>query len=233
MKKAAKTIEQTPAETVLVPYTVLVPVTEAVETTKEVTPVTDVPKTETAAQIETDAPVETDAPDNEYRVKVLTNPLTKEAQAPRQINKADDWKDYWISVKRSDLYGMKPDDLKFFYEYINEKCEINGYFYVLVTDIPGLCFQFNVTDNEYILSSGEFFAGIDQNKSNRYSPYLDIGSCAIRVNDPEQFEIQGLCKDEYGLERFDDDKIYHYSEFNDDMFAKLDELQEDAKKLWG
>lgn len=228
LKKTIKTIEKTPAETVLVPYTVLVPETEAVEATKEVAPVTDVPKTETAAQNKTEAPE-----DNEYKVRVLTNPLTKEAQAPRQIKKADDWKDYWISVKRSDLYGMKPDDLKFFYEYINEKCEIDGYFYVLVTDIPGLCFQFNVTDNEYILSSGEFFAGIDQNKSNRYSPYLDIGSCAIRVNDPEQFEIQGLCKDEYGLERFDDDKIYHYSEFNDDMFAKLDELQEDAKKLWG
>lgn len=241
LKKTIKTIEKTPAETVLVPYTVLVPVTEAVEPVKDTAPVTDAPVKETTAQIETDAPVKetaaqnkTESPkDNEYQIRVLTNPLTKEAQAPRQIKKADDWKDYWISVKRSDLYGMKPDDLKFFYEYINEKCEIDGYFYVLVTDIPGLCFQFNVTDNEYILSSGEFFAGIDQNKSNRYSPYLDIGSCAIRVNDPEQFEIQGLCKDEYGLERFDDDKIYHYSEFNDDMFAKLDELQEDAKKLWG
>ena len=234
LKKTVKTIEQVPAETVLVPYTVLVPVTEAVEPVKDTAPVTDAPVKETAVPVtETRAETETKKQISEDDVRALTNPLTKKAAAPYQYTRADDWKDYWIEVKRSDLFGMKPDDLKFFYEYINEKCEINGYFYVLVTDIPGLCFQFNVTDNEYILSSGEFFAGIDQNKSNRYSPYLDIGSCAIRVNDPEQFEIQGLCKDEYGLERFDDDKIYHYSEFNDDMFAKLDELQEDAKKLWG
>lgn len=236
LKKSIKTIEKAPAETVLVPYTVLVPVTESIEASKSPAPTTDVPATETKAAEKETAAETTKEPLKkedltEDKVRAALNPLTKKAMAPRQVKKADDWKDYWIEVKRSDLFGMKPDDLKFFYDYINENCAIEGYFYVIVTDVPGLSFQFSVTKNEYIRSSEEFFAGIDQKKSD--TPYLDVGSCAIRVNDPEHFEVQGLCKDEYGLERFDDDKIYHFSEFNDDMFAKLDELQEYAKKLWG
>lgn len=227
LKKTVKTIEQVPAETVLVPYTVLVPVTETVEPVKDTAPVTDAPVKETSAQIETDAP------DNEYQVRVLTNPLTKKAAAPYQYTRAADWKDYWIEVKRSDLFGMKPDDFKFFNDYINEKFSIEGSFFVFVTDVPDLCFSFEVTKNDYIRSMGEAFVGIDQKTYNPYHPYLNIGSCAVRFNDANQFEIQGLYKDEYGLEQFDDDKIYYFSEFNDDMFAKLDELQEDAKKLWG
>ena len=210
--------------------TVPVYVTESVSTTQETAPVTDVPETKKAV---TSPVTETNKQISEDEVRALTNPLTKKAAAPYQYTRAADWKDYWIEVKRSDLFGMKPDDFKFFNDYINEKFSIEGTFFVFVTDVPDLCFSFEVTKNEYIRSMGESFVGIDQKTYNPYHPYLNIGSCAVRFNDANQFEIQGLYKDEYGLEQFDADKIYHFSEFNDDMFAKLDELQEYAKKLWG
>ncbi|MBP0976573.1 MAG: hypothetical protein J6P89_00120 [Oscillospiraceae bacterium] len=225
--------------------TVPVYVTESIQTTKETAPVTDVVATETVKARKETAPV-TDVPETETKaeaetkkqiseddVRALTNPLTKKAAAPYQYTRAADWKDYWIEVKRSDLFGMKPDDFKFFNDYINEKFSIEGSFFVFVTDVPDLCFSFEVTKSDYIRNMGEAFVGIDQKTYNPYHPYLDIGSCAVRFNDANQFEIQGLYKDEYGLEQFDDDKIYYFSEFNDDMFAKLDELQEYAKKLWG
>ena len=210
--------------------TVPVPVTESIQTTKETAPVTETPETESTVPV---SATETVNEISEDDVRALTNPLTKKAAAPYQYTRAADWKDYWIEVKRSDLYNMKPDDFKFFNDYINEKCTIEGSFYVFVTDVPDLCLRFDVTKNEYRRSLGELFVGIDQKTSNPYHPYLNIGSCAVRFNDADQFEIQGLRKDEYGLEQYDDDKIYHYSEFNDDMFAKLSELQNDALKLFG
>lgn len=210
--------------------TVPVPVTESVQTTKEAAPVTETPETESTVAV---SETETANEISEDDVRALTNPLTKKAAAPYQYKRTDDWKDYWIEVKRSDLYNMKPDDFKFFNDYINKKYTIEGSFYVFVTDVPDLCLRFDVTKNEYRRSLGELFVGIDQKTSNPYHPYLNIGSCAVRFNDADQFEIQGLRKDEYGLEQYDDDKIYHYSEFNDDMFAKIDELQDYALKLFG
>ena len=238
-QKLRKELENAAAETVIV--TVPVNVTESIKATekaapekKETAPVTDVPETETAVPVtETRAETETKKQISEDDVRALTNPLTKKAAAPYQYTRAADWKDYWIEVKRSDLFGMKPDDFKFFNDYINEKFSIEGSFFVFVTDVPDLCFSFEVTKSDYIRSMGEAFVGIDQKTYNPYHPYLNIGSCAVRFNDANQFEIQGLYKDEYGLEQFDDDKIYYFSEFNDDMFAKLDELQDYAKKLWG
>lgn len=210
--------------------TVPVPVTESIQTTKEAAPVTETPETESTVPV---SATETVNKISEDDVRALINPLTKKAAAPYQYTRTADWKDYWIEVKRSDLYGLKPDDFKFFNDYINEKFSIEGSFYVFVTDVPDLCLRFEVTKNEYLRSLGESFAGIDQKTSTPYHPYLNIGSCAVRFNDADQFEIQGLCKDDYGLEQYDDNKIYHYSEFNDDMFAKLNELQDDALKLWG
>lgn len=233
LKETIRKYERSPAETVLVPYTVLV--TEAVKESKETAPVTDVVATETEKQKAESTVPETEAPkDNEYQVKALTNPLTKKAQAPRQVKVSDLWKVYWIEVNRSDLYGMKPDDFKFFNDYINEKFEPDGCdFYVIVTDVPELSFQCTVTDNSYVRSLNEIFAGIKKTDNSQHYPSVGIGSCVIRFSDSNQFEIQGLRKDEYGLEQYDDDKFYYFSEFNDDMFAKLDELQECAKKLWG
>ena len=210
--------------------TVPVPVTESIQTTKEAAPVTETPETESTVAV---SETETANEISEDDVRALINPLTKAAAAPYQYKRTDDWKDYWIEVKRSDLYNMKPDDFKFFNDYINKKYTIEGSFYVFVTDVPDLCLRFDVTKNEYRRSLGELFVGIDQKTSNPYHPYLNIGSCAVRFNDADQFEIQGLRKDEYGLEQYDDDKIYHYSEFNDDMFAKIDELQDYALKLFG
>lgn len=229
-----KTIENTPAETVLVPYTVLVPVTESIQTTKETAPVTDVPVTETQApETKTTVPVtetETVKEISEDEVRALTNPLTKEAAAPFQVKVSNVWKVYWINVERSDLKGLKPDDFRFFNDYINEHFEPDACdFYVVVTDIPDLCFQFTVTKSEYLRSTCEAFAGITKTDASQHYPYCGTGSCAFRFSDADQFELQALRKDEYGLEQYDDDKIYHFSEFNDDMFAKLDELQQNAR----
>lgn len=233
-RELKKAIENTPAETVLVPYTVLVPVTESIQTTKETAPVTDAPVTKTQApETKTTVPVtetETVKEISEDEVRALTNPLTKEAAAPFQVKVSNVWKVYWINVSRSDLYGMKPDDFKFFDDYINEHFEADACeFYVVVTDVPDLCFQFTVTKSEYVRSTCEAFAGITKTDSSQHYPYCGTGSCAIRYNDPEQFEMQALTKDKYGIEQYDDSKIYHFSEFGDDMFAQLDELQRNAR----
>ena len=171
---------------------------------------------------------------NDYNVRVLTNPLTKAAAAPYQVKVSDKWKVYWIEVKRSDLFGLKPDDFKFFDDYINEHFEKDDCdFYMIVNDVPNICFQFTVTDSEYIRSCGEVNVGIKEMDKSQHYPKNYPDSCVIRFNESDQFEIQGVRKDEYNLPQYDDDKIYHYSEFNDDMFAKIDELQDYALKLFG
>ena len=209
--------------------TVPVYVTESVQTTKEAAPVTDISETETTEPVSETGTANEISEDD---VRALTNPLTKKAAAPYQAKISSSWTVYWIEVKRSDLFGLKPDDFKFFNDYINKHFEADECdFYMIVSDVPDLCFQFNVTDNSYIQSLGEVSLGIRKTDDNYPSSYPE--SCIITFKDAEQFEIQGLRKDEYGLEQKDDDKIYHYSEFNDDMFAKLNELQKDALKLFG
>lgn len=209
--------------------TVPVPVTESIQTTKESAPVTETPETESTVAV---SETETAKEISEDDVRALTNPLTKAAAAPYQAKISSSWTVYWIEVKRSDLFGLKPDDFKFFNDYINKHFEADECdFYMIVSDVPDLCFQFNVTDNSYIQSLGEVYLGIRKTDDNYPSSYPE--SCIITFKDAEQFEIQGLRKDEYNLPQYDDDKIYHYSEFNDDMFAKLNELQKDALKLFG
>ena len=245
LRQQIKEMEQNaPVQTVMVPYTVLVPVTEEV---KETAPVTEIVETESTKTSKTVAPT-TDVPEEEttkfvagtpseetqYKLKVATNPLTKEALAPFQVKVSDEWKVYWIDITRSDLAGLKPDDFKFFYDYINENygqddCEFN----IVVTDVPGLCFQCNVTSSEYIRSLCEIYAGIKKENSSKFYPYVGNGSCAIRFTDSNQFEIQPFIKDKYGLEQLDDEQIYYYPEFNKEMFDKLMELQENAEFLWG
>lgn len=209
--------------------TVPVPVTESIQTTKETAPVTETPETESTVPV---SATETVNEISEDDVRALTNPLTKKAAAPYQAKISSSWTVYWIEVKRSDLYDLKPDDFKFFNDYINKHFEADECdFYMIVSDVPDLCFQFNVTDNSYIQSLGEVYLGIRKTDDNYPSSYPD--SCIITFKDSDQFEIQGVRKDEYNLPQYDDDKIYHYSEFNDDMFAKLSELQNDALKLFG
>ena len=227
-----ETVETEPEQTASV--TTTASETESIETTQvtTLTTATETTVTEietTVTESETEAP-ETSKEISEDEVRALTNPLTKEAMAPFQVKVSNIWKVYWINVSRNDLYGMKPDDFKFFDDYINEHFEADACdFYVVVTDVPDLCFQFTVTKSEYVRSCAEAFAGITKTDSSQHYPYCGTGSCAIRYNDPEQFEMQALTKDKYGLEQYDDSKIYHFSEFGDDMFAQLDELQQNAR----
>lgn len=238
-----ETVETQPEQTASV--TTTASETESIETTQTTTSETETETTVTekvttvtvseteASETETTVPVtetETVKEISEDEVRALTNPLTKEAAAPFQVKVSNVWKIYWINVSRSDLEGLKPDDFKFFDDYINEHFEADACeFYVVVTDVPDLCFQFTVTKSEYVRSTCEAFAGITKTDSSQHYPYCGTGSCAIRYNDPEQFEMQALTKDEYGLEQYDDNKIYHFSEFGDDMFAQLDELQRNAR----
>lgn len=238
-----ETVENQPEQTASV--TTTASETESIETTQITTSATETETTVTEivttvtvsetqeSETETTVPVtetETVKEISEDEVRALTNPLTKEAAAPFQVKVSNVWKVYWINVERSDLKGLKPDDFKFFDDYINEHFEADACdFYVVVTDVPDLCFQFTVTKSEYVRSCAEAFAGITKTDSSQHYPYCGTGSCAIRYNDPEQFEMQALTKDEYGLEQYDDDKIYHFSEFGDDMFAQLEELQRNAR----
>ena len=238
-----KQLETQKEKIVTVPVYITEPVTEAKETApvteivttetvkarKETAPVTDVPEKET-----TEFVAGTPSEETQYKLKVATNPLTKKALAPSQVKVSDEWKVYWIDITRSDLAGLKPDDFKFFYDYINENfekddCEFN----IVVTDVPGLCFQCNVTSSDYIKSLCEIYAGIKAENNSKYYPYVKNGSCALRFTDSNQFEIQPFIKDKYGLEQLDDEQFYYYPEFNKEMFDKLMELQENAEFLWG
>ena len=217
-RELKKSIKEMQAETVVV--TVPVYVTESVPTTEKAAHETK--------SIETDIP-ETKAAETDERI--LTNPFAK--QVPKQVKVSDSWKAYWIEVKKSDLVGMKPDDFMFFNDYINEKYKgESADFCVCVPDFPDLCLSFTITNSDYIKSQCEVFAGsIKKDPQGYYTIGRDC--CVIYGNDPNQFEIKGYIKDEYNLPQYDDSNITHFSEFNDDMFAKINELQEYAKKLWG
>lgn len=238
-----ETVETQPEQTASV--TTTASETKSIETTQITTSATETETTVTEkvttvtvsetqdSETETTVPVtetETVIEISEDEVRALTNPLTKEAAAPFQVKVSNKWKVYWINVERSDLEGLKPDDFRFFNDYINEHFEPDACdFYVVVTDVSDLCFQFTVTKSEYLRSTCEAFAGITKTDASQHYPYCGTGSCAFRFSDADQFELQALRIDEYGLEQYDDDKIYHFSEFNDDMFAKLDELQQNAR----
>lgn len=234
-RELKKAIENTPAETVLVPYTVLVPVTESIQTTKETAPekketapVTDVPKTEKPV-LKTESPV-TEA-DNSDRISEITNPLTKippykvKPPAPAQYTI------YWLDVERSDLAGMTADDFAFFTNYINKKynTDDNVYFYVRLTDYPDVIFEF------FIPTYGMMTAniGISKEDTDDHCYRIEYNSCYIDFDDPSQIKLTGIKKDEYKLPVEDEDEIYYFSEFNEDMFNQIQKFQEHAKFLWG
>ena len=162
-----ETVENQPEQTASV--TTTASETESIETTLITTSATETETTVTEivttvtvsetqeSETETTVPVtetETVKEISEDEVRALTNPLTKEAAAPFQVKVSNVWKVYWINVERSDLKGLKPDDFRFFNDYINEHFEPDACdFYVVVTDIPDLCFQFTVTKSEYLRST--------------------------------------------------------------------------------
>lgn len=225
LKKSIKTIEEAPAETVLVPYTVLVPVTEAVEPIKDSAPVTDAPVEETAAQIETDAP------DNEYQVKVLSNPLTK--IQPYKVKPAAPamYTIYWINVKRSDLASMKSSDFQFFLDHINKEYKTDDIvnFYIRITDFPGIIIDCPVSDYEedtmYVCHSK-----YDDTTKCDVAGYT---ACEMNVSDPDKITLTGYKKDEYGLPLADGNEVYSFSEFSESLWSRLTSMHESAKFLFG
>lgn len=226
LKETIRKYERTPAETVLVPYTVLV--TEAVKESKEIAPVTDVPETEKPV-LKTESPV-TEA-DNSDRIREITNPLTKippykvKPPAPAQYTI------YWLDVERSDLAGMTADDFAFFTNYINKKynTDDNVYFYVRLTDYPDVIFEF------FIPTYGMMTAniGISKEDTDDHCYRIEYNSCYMDFDDPSQIKLTGIKKDEYKLPVEDEDEIYYFSEFNEDMFNQIQKFQEHAKFLWG
>lgn len=226
LKETIRKYERTPAETVLVPYTVLV--TEAVKASKETAPVTDVPETEKPV-LKTESPVTEE--DNSDRIREITNPLTKippykvKPPAPAQYTI------YWLDVERSDLAGMTADDFAFFTNYINEKynTDDNVYFYVRLTDYPDIILEF------FIPTYGMMTAniGISKEDTKDHCYRMEYDSCYMDFDDPSQIKLTGIKKDEYKLPVEDEDEIYYFSEFNEDMFNQIQKFQEHAKFLWG
>ena len=225
LKKAAKTIEQTPAETVLVPYTVLVPVTEAVEPVKDTAPVTDTPAADTAAQIETAAP------DNEYQVKVLSNPLTK--IQPYKVKPAAPamYTVYWIDVKRSDLASMKSSDFQFFLDYINENYKTDDIvnFYIRITDFPDIIIDCPVSDYE----ENTMYVCHSKYDDTAKCDVAGFTACEMSVSDPDKITLTGYKKDEYNLPLADENEVYSFSEFSESLWSRLTSMHESAKFLFG
>lgn len=216
--------------------TVPVYVTESIKATekaapekKETAPVTDVPKeTKTAVT----KPVTTvSKEDNSDHIREITNPLTKippykvKPPAPAQYTI------YWLDVERSDLAGMTADDFAFFTNYINEKynTDDNVYFYVRLTDYPDVIFEF------FIPTYGMMTAniGISKEDTDDHCYRIEYTSCYMDFDDPSQIKLTGIKKDEYKLPVEDEDEIYYFSEFNEDMFNQIQKFQEHAKFLWG
>ena len=227
LKKTVKTIEQVPAETVLVPYTVLVPVTEAVEPVRDTAPVTDVLETEKPV-LKTESPVTEE--DDSDRIREITNPLTKippykvKPPAPAQYTI------YWLDVKRSDLAGMTADDFSFFLKYINKKynTDDNVYFYVRLTDFPDIIMEFFIPN-----SMMDADIGISKEDTKDHCYRMEHDSCVMDFSDPSQIKLTGLKKDEYNLPTYDEDEVYYFSEFNEEMFSQIQKFQEHAQFLWG
>lgn len=215
--------------------TVPVYVTESIKATekaapekKETAPVTDVPETEKPV-LKTESPV-TEA-DNSDRIREITNPLTKIPPYKVKPPAPAKYTIYWLDVERSDLAGMTADDFAFFTNYINEKynTDDNVYFYVRMTDYPDVIFEF------FIPTYGMMTAniGISKEDTDDHCYRMDYNSCYMDFDDPSQIKLTGIKKDEYKLPVEDEDEIYYFSEFNEDMFNQIQKFQEHAKFLWG
>lgn len=213
--------------------TVPVYITESIQTTKETAPVTDAPATETQApETKTTVPVtETVKEISEDDVKALTNPLTKTPPYKVKPPAPAQYTIYWLDVERSDLAGMTADDFAFFTNYINEKynTDDNVYFYVRLTDYPDVIFEF------FIPTYGMMTAniGISKEDTDDHCYRIEYNSCYMDFDDPSQIKLTGIKKDEYKLPVEDEDEIYYFSEFNEDMFNQIQKFQEHAKFLWG
>lgn len=207
--------------------TVPVYVTESVSTTQDAAPVTDVPETKKAV---TSSVTETKKQISEDEVRALTNPLTKTPPYKVTPPAPAEYTVYWIDASRSDLAGMKADDFDFFAKYINEKYNTDDYvyFYVRLTDIPDMIMEF------YIPSYGTMEAdiGISKEDTQDHCYRLEYESCVMDYSDPSQIKLTGIKKDEYNLPTYDEDEVYYFSEFNEDMFSQIQKFQEHAKFLW-
>ncbi len=224
-RELKKSIKEMQAETVVV--TVPVYVTESVPTTEKAAPVTDVPETKKAV---TSSVTETKKQISEDEVRALTNPLTKTPPYKVTPPAPAEYTVYWIDASRSDLAGMKADDFNFFAKYINEKYNTDDYvyFYVRLTDFPDMIMEF------YIPSYGTMEAdiGISKEDTQDHSYRLEYESCVMDYSDPSQIKLTGIKKDEYNLPTYDEDEVYYFSEFNEDMFSQIQKFQEHAKFLW-
>lgn len=210
--------------------TVPVYITESIQTTKETAPVTEIVETETITQKAESTLPETEAPeDNEYRIKVLTNPLTKTPAYKSKPPAPAMYTVYWIDVKRSDLASMTSSDFQFFIDYISEKYKTDDivYFYIRITDYPEIIIDCSVY-KEYTM----FVCNSKYDDTAK----CDVGGytiCEMNVSDPDQITLTGYRKDEYGLPRADEDESYSSSEFDEDLWTNLTILQGRAKFRFG
>ena len=211
------------AKTVYV--TVPVYVTESIETSKETAPVTEVTETGTTA-IETEVPE-----DNEYQVKLLTNPLTKASPYQSKPPAPAMYTVYWINVKRSDLASMTASDFQFFTDYISEKYKSDDivYFYIRITDYPDIIIDcpINVYEKNTLFVCRSRY---DDTAKCDVSSYI---ICDMDINDPEQITLAGYGKDEYKLPKKDENEVYSFSDFNEELWNRILKMQESADFLWG
>ena len=224
-KALKKAEENTKTVYVTVPFYV----TESIETTKVTAPVTDVPETETTVSV---SETETEAADqiSDDDIRALTNPLTKTPPYKVTPPAPAQYTIYWIDVKRSDLAGMTADDFTFFSNYINEKynTDDNVRFYVRLTDFPDIIMEFFIPN--YGMDAD---ISISKEDTKDHCYRADYDSCVMDFTDPSQIKLTGIKKDEYNLPAYDEDEVYYFSEFNEDMFSQIQKFQDHAKFLFG
>ena len=222
-----KQLETQKEKIVTVPVYITEPVTES----KETAPVTEIVETKTVTEVAETA-AETEAPeDNEYQVKVLSNPLTKTQPYKSKPPAPAMYTVYWIDVKRSDLASMTSSDFQFFIDYIHEKYKTDDIvnFYIRITDYPDIIIDCPVSDyKEYLM----FVCNSKYDDTAK----CDVGGytiCDMDVSDPDQITLTGYEKDEYGLPRASEYESYSSSEFDEDLWANLTLLQGRAKFRFG
>ena len=214
--------------------TVPVYITESIQTTEEpapveTKPVTEVPK-ETKA-VETKPAATESEEDNSDHIREITNPLTKLPPSKVKPPAPAQYTIYWIDAERSDLAGMTADDFSFFLKYINKEynTDDNVYFYVRLTDYPDIIMEFFIPD--YGMMSA--IIGVSKEDPKDHTYRMEYDSCYMDFDDPSQIKLTGVKKDEYKLPVEDEDEVYYFSEFNEDMFKQIQKFQEHAKFLWG
>lgn len=207
--------------------TVPVYITEPVKESTEAAPVTEISET---VVFETSFP-ETEAPeDNDYQVKLLTNPLTKTQPYRSKPPAPAMYTVYWIDIKRSDLASLTASDFQFFTDYINEKYKSDDIvnFYIRITDYPDIIIDCPL--NEY--EKNTLFvcrSKYDDTAKCDVSSYI---ICEMNVSDTEQITLTGYGKDENKLPKKDESEVYSFSDFNEDLWSRLLKMKESADFLW-